>query len=599
MSKSLPSKKICVVNAPEISGFTAKFDYNFFMPDERINESGQIAPAFITKKPSESLEASFIDSKNFQSKVPRLVRLDWRPVIGPKEYVAQNVSIERFFNKIHNEQDFSLGDYSNIDLQDTGADQRLNFFLRRALEEVQKGFAPPNNRESPLDVSRTLNSLTNKRIRGTFLASILINLKDLGVTFVNKQNREQIANTLTSQIQKTKIRLQLNNRVLTKILASMTENPIGLFEDEAEEILSTASEIETGAVENGSAGLLSESEYDLEVIEYVGVRKIDAPAAFDSTVQPVGYIIDKEEIAENGSIVNKNSIIVESPLASTTADLKIKYGAKYLYRIRSVVFVEVQAQDLETDSVIAISFLVCSQDSSRRLVKCIETVPPPPPADFTIAWDYKNIAARITWNFPTNPQRDIKYFQLFRRGSTEEPFQLIKEFDFDDSVIRTQRPETPDPVLTEKLSNPKNFYLDKEFGKDSRFIYAMCSADAHGMSSNYGIQFEVEFDKFKNRIIKRLVSVSGAPKAYPNMYLNQDTFVDTIKDSGHKRLKIVFNPEFLKVLDNAGNDLKLLKTDSNSSYKLTMLNVDLQSQKNVTISLEDRRPTPGGDGFVE
>lgn len=599
MSKSLPSKKICVVNAPEISGFSAKFDYNFFMADERVNDTGQIAPKFITKRPSETLDSSFIDSKNFQSKVPRLVKLEWRPVIGPKEYLAQNVSIARNFNKIHNEQDFTLGDYSNIDLQDTGADQRLNFFLRRALEEVQKGFAPPNNKESPLDVSKTLNALTSRKVKGSFLSSVLVNLKELGVTFVNKRNREQIATSLAAQIQKTKVRFQLNNRVLTKILSSMTENPIGLFEDEAEDILSAASEIESEAISQGSAGLIAENEYDLEVIEYIGVRKIDAPASFDSTVQPVGYIIDKEEITENGAVLNRSPIIVENPLSSTTADFKIKYGGKYVYRIKSVIFVEVQAQDLETNDVIAISFLVCSQDSSRRMVECVESVPPPPPADFTIAWDYKNTAARITWNFPTNPQRDIKYFQLFRRANIDVPFELIKEFDFDDSVIKTPRNESPDFALVDKLTNPRNFYLDNEFGRDSKFIYAMCSVDAHGMSSNYGIQFEVGFDRFKNKIIKRLISVSGAPKAYPNMYLNQDTFVDTIKDSGHKKLKIVFNPEFLNVLDSNGNDLNLLRADSNSSYKLTMLNVDLQSQQNITISLDDRRPSTEIEEFEE
>jgi hypothetical protein len=589
MAKSLPSKKIAIVNAPEVYGFNAQFDYNFFMPDERVNDSGQIAPKFITRRPSENFDSSFIESKNFQDKVPRLVKLSWRPVLGPKNYIAVNTSIANNFSKIHNEQDFTLGDYSNIDFQDTGADQRLNFFVRRALEEVQKGYAPPRRQESPLDVAKALNDNTDIRLRGSFLASILTNLKELGVTFVTKQNREKIAARLTSQIQNSKTRFQFNNRVLTKILRSATENPVGLFEDEAEQLMDEAEQRETEAVANLSAGVLNESEYDLEVVEYIGVRPIDSPGAFDSTVQPVGYVIDKQEILENGTVVGRSPIIVESPLAGTTADLKIKYGGKYLYRIRSVVFVEVAAQDLESDSVVAISFLVSSQDSATSIVSCVERVPPPPPADFNIAWDYMNTAARIMWSFPPNPQRDVKYFQLFRRKTIDDPFELIKEWDFDDSVVKTPRNETPDVVLVEKSPNPKNYYLDKEFGRDSKYIYAMCCIDAHGMSSNYSIQFEARFDRFKNKIIKNLVSVAGGPKAYPNMYLNRDTFVDTIKDSGHKRLKIFFNPEYIKVFDNDGNDLRLLKMDSSSSkYVLSMINVDLQSQKTVTINLEDK-----------
>lgn len=429
MAKSLPSKKITVVNAPEVSDFRASFDYNFFMPDERTNESGQIAPGFITKRPSENFDSSFVESRNFQVKVPRLCRLDWKPVLGTKDYIAINTSIKKYYNKIHNEQNFASSDFSNISFQDTGADQRLNFFVRRALEEVQKGFAPPSTPESPLDVSRALNSLTPPSVNGKFLTSILVNLKDLGVTFVTKQNKESIAKTLTRQIQLTKNKLQLNNRVISRLLSSTTENPIGLFEDEAEALMAEATQRETAAVGATNASVLTEGEYDLEVLEYIGIRNIDAPAAFDSLVQPVGYVIDKQEILPDGTVIDKSPIIVESPLAGTTVDLKIRYGAKYMYRIRSVVFVEVQAQDLETDNLVAISFLVCSQQSAARTISCEESVPPPPPADLNIAWDYKNTAARITWAFPTNPQRDIKYFQIFRRTSINVPFELIKQFD--------------------------------------------------------------------------------------------------------------------------------------------------------------------------
>lgn len=591
MAKSLPSKRVAVVNAPEVSNFRAAFDYNFFMPDERTNDSGKIAPEFITRRPTENFDSSFVESRNFQVKVPRLCRLDWRPVVNPRDYVAVRTSIGTNYNKIHNEQNFTPSDYSNIDLQDTGSDQRLSYFVRRAMEEVQKGFAPRSRPESPLDIARTLNSLTPSELRGSFLASILVNLRDLGVTFVTKQNRETIAASLAKQIQKTKNRLQLNNRVLTRILASATENPVGMFEDEAEALMQEAEQREGEAVGSSNASVLSESEYDLEIVEYVGIRNIDAPAAFDSVVQPIGYVIDKQEILADGTIVDRSPIIVESPLASTTADLKIRYGGRYMYRIRSVVFVEVQAQDVDTDNIVAISFLVCSQQSAARTIACEERVPPPPPADFNIAWDYKHTAARITWALPTNPQRDIKYFQLFRRKSLDEPFELIKQYDFDDSEVRTPWMETPDPVLVEKLNSPRNYYLDQEFGRDSRFVYAMCTVDAHGMSSNYSMQFEVTFDRFKNKIIKKLLSASGAPKAYPNMYLNQDTFVDTIKDSGHKQVRVIFNPEYLEVFDAAGNDLRVLKTGSDAFYKFSLINVDLQSQKTVTIRLEDKRTT--------
>jgi len=585
---SLPSKRVVVVSAPEVNSFEAKFNYDFFVADERSNASGNTAPRFITRNPSENFNESFVSSKNFQDKVPRFVKFTWGPIINARDYIAIATSIKNNFSKIHNEQNFSLADTSNIDFQDTGADERLSYFIRRALEEVQKGFNPTSP-ESPLDVAKALNDLTSSSLNGTFLANVLTNLKTLGVTFVTKENREELVSNLTRTIQGTKTKFQFNNRVLTKILASATENPIGLFEDEAEQLMNEAQQRETDAISSFTAGVMRESDYDMEILEYINVRAIDSPANFDSTVQAIGYVIDKKELLEDGTLVARSPIIVENPLAGTTVDFEIKYGGTYFYTIRSIVYVEVQAQDLESDGVIAISFLVGSQDSPQQVVICTEEVPPPPPADFNIAWDYKNLAARITWAFPNNPQRDIKYFQLFRRKTINEPFELIKEYDFDDSLIRTSRNETPDPTLVEKLNNPRNYHLDKEFGRDSKYIYSMCSIDAHGMSSNYSIQFEVAFDRFKNRITKKLISVFGAPKAYPNMFLNQDTFVDTIKDSGHGRMRVIFNPEYLNVHDVNEHDLGFLKTGEDSSYKISIINVDLQSQKTVTVNLKDKR----------
>lgn len=586
-TKSLPSKKIVFANAPEVSNFKAQFDYNFFMADEKTNESGQTSPKYIYKREGRDFDDSFVKSINFQTRVPRLIRFDWKPVLDTGVLNSIPTRIAGNLGKIHNEQNFNFNDFTNLDFQDTFLDQRLNFFLERALKEIQKGFA--GSQESPLEIARTLNSLTPDTIRGSFLASILVNLSNLGVTFVTKQNRQSIANTLAAQITKAKSKIIVNNRVIKKVLHSASENTTSIFEDEAKSMMEQVAQIEQRAIDVETSSIMTEREFDLEVVDYIGVRPIDVAAGFNATVQPIGYIIEKQELLTNGNLLTKESIIIDNPLASTSVDLRVKYDATYFYTIKSVAFVEVQAQDFETDELVAISFLVCSNKSEIKKVKCIETVPPPPPWDFNIAWDFKNTAARITWSFPTNSQRDIKYFQLFRRKTIEEPFELIRQYNFDDSEIRSQWTETPDSALVETLSSPKSYYLDTEFGKDSRFIYAVCSVDAHGISSNYSMQLEVSFDRFKNKIEKSLVSVAGAPKAYPNMYLNRDTFVDTIKDSSHSELEIVFNPEYLDVFDSSANNLKLIRNSTDSFYKLSLINVDLQKEQSINIEIHDRR----------
>jgi hypothetical protein len=260
--------------------------------------------------------------------------------------------------------------------------------------------------------------------------------------------------------------------------------------------------------------------------------------------------------------------------------------------MRAVYLVEVRAVDEKTKQNLLVSFLVGSKFTPEQRVVTVETIPPPPPADFNIAWDYGEKALRCTWNLPTNPQQDIKYIQLFRRKSIADPFQLIRMWDFNDTHTRVSLSEYPLPELITRETNFVGFYLDREFGKDSNYIYAVASIDAHGFCSNYSLQLQASFDRFENKLIKKLISVSGAPKQYPNAYLNADTFVDTIKDSGHTSIRVVFNPDFLNLVNGQNSDLKLLKTDRvNGKYRLQLINVDLQAQQNVDITLQDLRLT--------
>ena len=144
--------------------------------------------------------------------------------------------------------------------------------------------------------------------------------------------------------------------------------------------------------------------------------------------------------------------------------------------------------------------------------------------------------------------------------------------------------------LQKKLNSPQNFWIDNEANKDRKYIYTVVSIDAHGFSSNYGMQFEVRFSRSKNKIEKVLISGSGAPKPYPNMFLNADTFVDTIKDSNHTKMKIYFDPEYLEVVRKGKQSDPIIATIQNrSSYKMQLINVDFQESQIIDISINDLR----------
>ena len=100
----------------------------------------------------------------------------------------------------------------------------------------------------------------------------------------------------------------------------------------------------------------------------------------------------------------------------------------------------------------------------------------------------------------------------------------------------------------------------------------------------------VAFDKYKNRIVRDIVSQSGAPKPYPNFYMKGTLTEDCIKDSGHFRLSVFFDPEYLTVVDEKNDDFEFLATDLNGGkYKLQILNIDRQKNKVITFDIKDLR----------
>jgi hypothetical protein len=136
------------------------------------------------------------------------------------------------------------------------------------------------------------------------------------------------------------------------------------------------------------------------------------------------------------------------------------------------------------------------------------------------------------------------------------------------------------------ISVPIKIYYDDEFLKSSEYIYSIACVDAHGLSSNYSEQFKVSFDSYKNKITKKLVSIAGAPKPYPNMHLQQDLFVDTIKISNKKNLYVYLNPECYSV-KNGDKEMNILSSGKvGSEYTINFVNTDAAHGTNLSINID-------------
>lgn len=595
--KSLPSKKVCVADIPEPLNFRVKFRYNFFTKNEKSTNARSVVPDTFSNKSNESYTRDLIDSVDFNRFVPRYNEMFWTPqVVGNRSDLVGTISISENLNTLQYENDFAPTDFSSVLIQDTGKDKKLEFFVKKAYEALVNPF---DQRSTQQEKALRLNAATTKAIDFTFLSEVF-NIDSTSSSFLVKKeapfggNKEAASSYITSQLRRNKINLQINNKVIKDLLnSSVFEDNMSPFVDEMQDKLNEATENQALSAGKDN-GLFDAGEYDLEIKNYVSQRKLPNVQTFEPILQTMGYVIFKEEYDLNQVTkqpIFKETFTIENHEVSTFVDLNVKYAHSYKYTIHSVAYIEIPAIELQNDNVVAVGFFLASKPISE-FTSTTEDIPPPSPADFNIIWNYELAKPFISWAFPPNPQRDIKKFQLFKRTSLMSPFELIKEYDFDDSEIPDENNELPDPFLVEKSLNIKTYFLDTEFTKRDVAVYAVACIDAHGFSSGYSMQLQISFNKTTNKLEKKLISVSGAPKAYPNIYLEADVFQDTIKDEGHSSIKIYFDPEYLKVRDNDGSDLKLLRADENDSYILQFINVDLQQTQKIKIHLKDSLTTP-------
>lgn len=633
MSISFPTRKLTKVDVPEVENLRVSFSYNFFTPDERTNFEGS-APKGDLIRPGEFLSGQRVDDAT--RRIPRFVRIDFSTpdavnVERAHEFLTKPPNVNKPMTvrealeagKLQTELVFSNDSFSGLDFQDTNVDKKLFFLVsgsiakrstarnRNVMQQIedtkQRLIDRLSEKNSLFDSSRALNDLVSANrsdVSSNFIVEALTNLRALGLKFIDNDAQEEKTKKSFDRVRNVAVKAQFNNKIYGDIIRSCVNDPVSIFNDELSYIVRDAESTQSEFLSTVNPSQVSESDYE-PVFEALNVEPLD-PSAYGASSEIIGYVVERSLVRPDGTIRILDPITIENPASSVVIDPRVIYGGTYIYRVRVVARVTISAISAGTDDVILATGYVSSR-GARGFVTCIENVPPPPPSDFNVIWDYQNRAPRLMWSMPCpNTQRDVKRFQVFKRtarrvtglnGTTERvlhavesPFVLVKEYDFDDSVIRTLNNETPSPDLVERSDAAIMNHLDLDFDRDSTAIYAVCAIDAHALTSNYSIQYEIGYDRFKNRITKKIISQSGAPKSYPNLYLNQDTFQDTIRDSGHSRARLYFDPEVLALRNAEGDDLDLVVTEGKGgSYRLQLINTDLQSQEVIDVIVRDLR----------
>ena len=594
MSMSKPSREVHVVDVPDVPELTAKFVYNFHVPDEGSDSTAGVSDKLLSK-PGEYFDSKIIDYLA-TARAPRYVVFNWSPVTYrdriygqspyfqdvpvPRNYIRDNLA------KVLSEEHFASEKYTSINISDQSIDQKMFNYISSSAMLLNK---QSQDAHTAHGLALKTDAITSDLVDFQFLSKYLVQPAEDGAFFFQKDS-QRIRNDVVNKLKNFHIQVQFNNSVVHSLIKRAIIFPESTFNSVYLPLYELSRKIQGQAQARGLRDL-REDDYRTVAPEHVGLHKLkSAEASLSTKARIVGYIIDRSEVQPNGNVIKLEPLIIENPASSRAVDLRVKYYSSYHYTIRSVAEFIIPSIVEETGELVVAKFLISSRPTAPVVVNCQEFVPPPAPADTRFTWNFDEEKLFVNWAVPPNPQRDIKQFQVFRRRTILEPFQLVKQIFFDDSTVPAPYHEVPEARLVEATSDPKLYWIDDEFTRDSTFIYALGTVDAHGMVSAYGPQTRVSFNRYKNRLKLERISPEGAPRPYPNAFLKADVFKDSLVESGKYTMQIAFQPEHLRLVDKDMNDLGFIKTDAQgASYKILVMNTDLAVAETVDVTIKEQR----------
>lgn len=534
-------------------GLIARFTYKAYDPLETIETQGN-GSRYVTL----SFKAGIDDAGGEEGVTPSLLRID-------------DIDIA----KIHTIEDIANMRCTHLTIQNTGIFSRTNDAIQRSCR--MRGITG-NSTDKAEKLGRALSPTVNREI----LQDLAVNSDRSGLTqFTN-------GNVTTNAAKYSDVTgIPARGNFYDKFIGDICQN--------AEMQSLYRAPVELGLI---AKYLLDRQQEERNIVPNISTGDftsfLDPIATEESTSENnfnfklIGYLVDRiEEFSSGRRELKTIGRIAGGGDINTFVDYEIKYGARYSYTVRTIFEATLPQIITGRADPIVSTVLVSSAPSNISSIIAEELVPPPPPTDVSFSFDHVRGELAIRWEFPVNPQQDVTRFQLFRRRSTAESFVLLKEFDFDQSSSPVIRSDAPLPINIIKSNFPVRRFIDHDFGRSSDYIYALCSVDAHGLVSNYSTQFRVTFNRRLNTIIVKSISSSGAPRSYPNLYLNNpdSLTLDSITGRGPTRMRIVFDPEYHDVTAS-GFNLKLLKfIENDAKYFVNVIDTDRAEQVSIPISI--------------
>ena len=584
----LDSRYIGLFDVPDPKEINVRFVYNFFVPDERTNRAGMPRFQGVTTEKTQRE----IKDKTLETLLPRFVEIKFTQTNAGnsniQDFADQKVVSENK-NLIQSEETITTPNDVIMKYSDPSLVPRLT----QKAEALASILAISDN--TTIEKVEKITHL-NDTLDTQSLEEILCINNSEGVQLVNEVG-DLSTPPIFSQAAMSDITGILDRRVMKSFFGgNYTHSGF------------TKSQLYKKAT-NDALKYLPVASDD-------SGKNSDEPFLVTLTAQPVaassdevrsltvGYVIERSEVKFDGSEGPDVKYYIDGEDSTTFLDTKMVYGSTYKYSVRTVALVEMTIESNGDENLspgfYRILALISSNASPPKIVEAIETISPLPPDGVFYRFNYDHGRGLfIRWQIPTGKQRDVKYFQIFRRKSIHEPFMCVAEIDFDDSTIRTSRQERVNPDRVIRMTGSTTVYLDSEFNRGSSYIYAVVALDAHGLTSGYSAQSQVSFDRIMNKIKLKNISKSGAPKQYPNFFIDPDlddnVFVDSLtqdamKSSKKFKINIYFDPDTVEYTSQDGTKLPLLATDNSQGvYKLQLLNIDRQKAQILELKIDDLR----------
>tara|TARA_B100001093_G_scaffold514585_1_gene588938 strand:- start:16702 stop:18813 length:2112 start_codon:yes stop_codon:yes gene_type:complete len=625
-----PSRPVNKINIPEVIKPKAKFVYNYFTRDERIRPDSTNDNERIIVLDASNTDEIFHRTRN--KKLARFVRLEFNSPQVPAAFnnrfnLTKRFNLTNALNQIIVEGANSDKVFTGIEFMDTGKENFVYKMLNSALFFQDIPVEKNSNREAIAKLHATLEEKGG--LKGQDKKLLFETFRNFNPSTGGNDSQQyvlapsdvppEVAKFADDPVSKQTVSVQFNNLFISELISSATAISDNVFQDELRSLVSPARNITTALLADlPPVHTFRELDYELEV-KAVKLQSLPetSPAEKERLLAKypeinfAGYLIEKFEVLPDETIEFLGRRYIKDHDTNYAIDSEVRYGGVYTYKIRTVCQVKVVIHTIADNpacdqAVLATCFM--ASEGENFSINCVERVPPPPPSNLRATFDFETLFPRISWQFPLNKQRDIKRFQIFKRLSVQEPFILLQEYNFDNSLVKTQVAELASDGKVVTMTRPRTYHVDVTHKQGEKPIYAIACVDAHGLSSNYSPQVMVERDRYTNKVKRTVISRANAPKPYPNMFLNVDTFQDAIKVSNYDRIKIIFDPEYYRVMKNdieirkgaggsAGDsfntfntkverDTNLLAIDNqNFRYKFHIINIDNQLDQIVKVKL--------------